>query len=266
MSRTVVITPSTSELPAGWSVDRFREALQRAADAWSFPNVACGVRLVVGAAQPEWRAVRDGTNLVAFRSRNWCHNGRCAAMSTFPLRAMAMTTPYPVDRERPDEADVELNGAAFRFTGDDVSGLPAATKWSVPIEPVLVHELGHVLGLPDVCGDDRRASGQPVTSVCTAEDRHRVMFAAGLNARPTAGDVAELCQLYPADRTGAAETKPTGPASIARGGLGLDLLLSLVVVGMVLAIGRRVRAAQRILGRPGAGGCLPKRFASRGRP
>jgi len=247
MSKTVVITPSTIELPSGWSVDRFREALQGAADVWNVSGARCGVRVAVGEAKPEWRAAPDGTNLVIFRSRNWCHNGRCGGMSTFPLRSMAMTTPYPADGERPDEADVELNAATFRFTGDEASGIPANPKWAVPIEPVLVHELGHVLGLPDVCGDDRRASGQPVTSTCKAEDRKRVMFAAGLNQRPAPGDLADLCRLYPAEGTEAVAALPGTPRAIAGGGVGFDLLLSLVVIGLALTVGRQVRAALRFL-------------------
>src|SRR5690242_1966639 len=106
MVTTVVITPSSVELPSGWTAERFREALERAAEAWSHPNVPCGVKLVVTEPRAEWRAARDGTNLVTFRGSSWCHNGRCGPGTTFPLRSTAMTTPYIDGTPRPSEADV----------------------------------------------------------------------------------------------------------------------------------------------------------------
>jgi hypothetical protein len=260
MVKTVVITPSASDLPPGWSIDRFREAVQRAADAWSLPNVPCAVKLVVGAPQAEWRATRDGKNLVAFRGQSWCHNQRCGPSSTFPLRAMAMTSTYPAETSRPpDEADVELNAVSFQLTPAGRGGNPESAKWSVPLEPVLVHEIGHVLGLPDVCGAQRRVSGRPVTAACAAEDRQRVMFAANLNARPTPADVAELCRLYPPVDTAtiAHESASPAPTGHERGGGasggGAQLLISVAVVALALAVGWRVRrtlASLRLPGRP----------------
>lgn len=245
MAKTVVITPSTADLPDGWSVGRFREALQRAADAWNDASVACGLKLVVGEPRSEWRAARDGTNLVAFRSRTWCHNERCGPMSTYPRRAMAMTTPYPGGAERPDEADVELNAVSFRLTAGDDVGAPPTEKWSAPIAPVLVHEIGHVLGLADVCGGERRASGRPVTSRCSVEDRQRVMFAANASERPAPADVAELCRLFPPAGAPIIESAPADPAPVPGSGVGASLLLALLAIGLVLVAGRRVRRALR---------------------
>jgi hypothetical protein len=254
--KTVVITPSTSGLPPDWSIDRFREALQRAADSWSFPSVRCGVKLVVGQPQAEWRAVRDGTNLVAFRSKDWCHNERCGPTSTFPLRAMGMTTPYPGGAGLPEEADVELNAVTFRLAGNGDVGKQLHAQWSTPIEPVLVHELGHVLGLPDVCGGERRASGRAVTSACSAQDRQRVMFAANLNAHPAHADVAELCRLYPADGSGAIEVAEATPASghgvpsgfYAAGSA--HALIPLAIVALAIVVARRMRRVVRFFRRP----------------
>jgi hypothetical protein len=253
MLKTVVITPSTCDLPPGWSIDRFREALQRAADAWSFPNVPCATKLVVGEPQAEWRATRDGKNLVAFRGKSWCHNERCGPSSTFPLRAMAMTSTYPSETSRPpEEADVELNAVSFQLTPGAGGSSPASPQWSVPLEPVLVHEIGHVLGLPDVCGAHRRASGRPVITACPAEDRQRVMFAANLNTRPTPADVAELCRLYPTvdTATTAHESTTTAPTGHDWGGgawAGAQLLLSLGIVALAVGMGRRVRRSYESL-------------------
>jgi hypothetical protein len=197
--RTVILTPSASEMPPGWSASAFREVIERAASRWSYPNVPCGVRVIVGEPRPEWRAVQDGTNLVAVRARSWCHNGRCSPTTTYPLRATAMTTTYPEGaRGRAVvEGDVEVNGVFFQLV--DGQGLTRGETPERPIrlESVLAHEIGHVLGLPDVCGESRTPSGRPLTSACSPNDRERMMFAAGAHEALTPTDVAALCALYP---------------------------------------------------------------------
>jgi len=197
--RTIILTPSSSEMPTGWSAGEFRKVIERAAGRWSYPNVPCGVRVVVGEPRSEWLAVQDGTNLIAVRERSWCHNGRCSAATTYPLRAMAMTTTYPegTTGRRVTEADVEINGVFFQFTDTGAQPDESARKHAVHLDSILTHEIGHVLGLADVCGDDRTQSGRPITSGCTSEDRQRVMFASGLHETPTQADVTALCALYP---------------------------------------------------------------------
>ena len=267
MSKTVIITPSANDLPPGWTIDWFREVLQRAADAWSFPNVPCGVKLVVGEPRSEWRAVPDGTNLVVFRSKAWCHNERCGPTSTYPLRAMAMTSIYPEGSARPpEEADVELNAAGFQV--DSAVGGAAKSRWSVPVEPVLIDELGHVLGLRDVCRADWSASGR-LAPACSAEDRGRVMFASSVNTRPSTADVAELCRLYPAASTDAVAITEAAPNSIHDVGRGLGVsggltaVISLVIVALAVMVARRVRRSLRFFKRP-EGDALPNvRFNAR---
>jgi hypothetical protein len=199
MIKTVVLSPSTSDLPAGWSVHDLRDVVQRAADHWSYPNVPCGVRVVVGEPRAEWRAVRDGTNLVAVRGRSWCHNGKCGPTTTFPFRSMGMTTTYPAGATggAVTEADVEVNGVFFQFSDVTDRGAASPAKRPLRLESVLMHEIGHVLGLGDVCGAIRMQSGRPVTASCSSEDQQRVMFAAGRQESLSPGDVAELCGIYP---------------------------------------------------------------------
>jgi hypothetical protein len=197
--RTVVLTPSTSDLPAGWSAEDFRGVIQRAVDLWSYPKIPCGIRVVVDDPRPEWRAVQDGTNLIAVRGHSWCHNGRCGATSTYPLRAMGMTTTYPVGAtgRAVTEADIEINGVFFQLADPTHPADPTSPRRPVPLESVLIHEIGHVLGMADVCGETRTESGRPITSTCSAADRQRAMFASGLHDAPAPADVAALCAIYP---------------------------------------------------------------------
>jgi len=198
-TRTVVLTPSATELPPGWSAGEFREVIERAAARWSYPNVPCGVRVVVGEPRPEWRAVQDGTNLITVRARSWCHNGRCSPTTTYPLRATAMTTTYPEGARGRSvvEGDVEVNDVFFQFLDGPGVTEGGSPRRPIRLESVLAHEIGHVLGLPDICGEIRTASGRPMTRACSPDDRERMMFAASPHESLTPADVAALCEIYP---------------------------------------------------------------------
>jgi hypothetical protein len=198
-TRSIILTPSTVGLPRDWPRSAWRKALQEAADAWSYPAVACtSVQIKVADPAPRRIAEQDGTNLVVLRNMSWCHNERCDPGRTFPWRAMGMTTTYPPDAKAGAivEADIELNAVAFRFSHEPLPPLGTG-KHGVRLKAVLVHELGHLLGLEDACVDHYRPSGSPAVGDCPAEELHRAMFAPALLDRPAPPDMQQLCQLHP---------------------------------------------------------------------
>jgi hypothetical protein len=193
------------------SVAQWNQALER----------CCSVRLSVAPEQDRWLAAEDGVNLVVLRQGLWCHNGSCGHTSTFPLDSLAMTTAYPEGATGAlvREADVEVNPRMLHAAAPDplpkgpilqaratesgiwVFGLPD-TNYPVPLESVLVHELGHVLGLGDACVSGHHVGGMPVIVDCPSEQRDRVMFPEARQLQPTAADLAELAQLYPLPNDG----------------------------------------------------------------
>jgi hypothetical protein len=81
-------------------------------------------------------------------------------------------------------------------------------------------------------------------------DRERVMFVASRNARPTSADVAEPCRLYPATPIGSLELAHAMPVSAGRRDAcalsGVQLLVSLALVGLSIAVARRARRALQV--------------------
>jgi hypothetical protein len=206
------------------SLDQWSASLTAAANAWNVPCAA--VRIEVAEPVQWWRATEDGRNLVAFRRDSWCHNEQCGHLGAFPLRAMGMTTTYP-DGARGAavrEADVELNAKTFdfRWNGSDGKRMEGTT-WSVPLEPILVHELGHVLGLGDACAESH-ALGSKKASDCPPVERQRVMYASALLPQPTERDIAELCVLH------SVPNSPSEPAKAGASANGAPLFVTLLAV------------------------------------
>jgi hypothetical protein len=166
------------------------------------------------------------------------------------MNTLAMTTAYPegATGAQVREADIEVNprmlhavaleslpkGSALQARATE-SGIwvfgPPDTHYPLPLEAVLVHELGHVLGMGDACTRGHQVGGLPVIVDCPAEQRERVMFPDAHQLQPTAADLEELAQLYPLPNHG------LGQAWIW-------LLLSLVMILVLSAVIWRVRRAR----------------------
>jgi hypothetical protein len=221
-SRMVItLQPSSRGLPDGLSAETFRAALDRAARVWSYPAIPCtSVEISVLKPRPLRLTVEDGTNLVVMRDRSWCHNERCSHATTFPWRAAGMTTVYPTDARGAEvrEGDIELNGVAF-----DVAKAPSL------LDLVMVHEIGHVLGLSDACSVGQRPSGALQRESCAAADMDRVMYAPSRRERPSQQDIVELCESHP--RRASTPVAPNGQSNheIAYSLLGIGLVVATVI-------------------------------------
>jgi len=195
------LAPSSFGLPAAVTVDDLSRELDAAARAWSFPAVPCtSVAFEVGKNEARRLAVHDGIFRVVFRSKPWCHNERCGHRTSFPTWASAMTTLYPESGDGPIvEADIELNGLGFVWATADTPE-PREPK-SASLRGVLVHELGHVLGLRDACPESVGDSlGLP-------SDCDSVMLS-GDRIGPTSTDVRWLCAAYPREPVVASSAAP----------------------------------------------------------
>ena len=216
--RDITVTPSLHGL-TGLMPAKDWQAIGAAAVArWNGALASCcNVRLTVAAPQSLWLANEDGVSLIVLRQGLWCHNEMCGHTSTFPPNALAMTTVYPVGAKGAEvrEADVEVNGQLLRAL--DVHSLPTASQLSgaystdssiwvlgphyignpVSLEAVLMHELGHVLGLSDACASDHYMAATATVVNCTVEQHSRLMFPDGRHLQPTAADLSELAATYP---------------------------------------------------------------------
>jgi hypothetical protein len=182
----LTLTPSSIGLPKNISDAAFRAELERAAEAWSSPQISCaGLSIKVGPSASLRTSWQDGVNAIMFRTDVWCHNARCGGLRTFPSLASAMTTPYAVrpvgSVAEPMEADIELNAVNYAWQATAVGAPEVGARAGAPIvslRAALVHELGHVLGFADRCLVTHARHTLAVDPQCTSEERASVMFVA----------------------------------------------------------------------------------------
>lgn len=180
--RVIRLSPPAA-MPTRLARTSFNDALIKAASRWSYPAISCtSLQVVLSSPSGKHVVSEDGVNDIVFRTQTWCHNDRCGNTSTFPLRAAAMTTTYPAWSQpgRVREADVELNAVHF----DWVAG---SSRPTAPLDAVLTHEIGHVLGFSDVCVDE----------ACPGAEAISVMRSGRTDAALSPWDIERLCAAYP---------------------------------------------------------------------
>lgn len=140
----IVFVPTTSR---GISAKTLSTELQRAAAAWT-SDVGCAhlrIRVEPPSKEP-LQARRDGVNAVLVHEARWCRGGGPARFSCYHPDEQAMTTTYLGRDDKTgdvwiEEADIEINAVHYRWRGEHL------------LSDLLVHELGHVIGLAHDCDD-----------------------------------------------------------------------------------------------------------------
>jgi len=227
-------TPAAQDLS-----DLLREHLPRAAAAWSEAPCGPSLRLAIApeVALDEGLAV-DGRNTVSVK-RRW-------GPDPYHLPGVLAITVVTTDADTGAllDADVEFNARA----PDNPLGYPfgdGAPSWGVADLPsVLLHELGHVVGLAHA----DRADAVMAAGTGDVERQRRAL---------TPDDARGVCASYPASTSrprpqrGCVPQRPVAPTIAITGGMGCALSRpvrahpSLAAAAIVVAAVRRRRRTQR---------------------
>lgn len=173
-------------------------AARKAADLWATSCNGCSLPKLAFEVSPDDRPVRrDGVSVLRLQPGRWCPQNSSPVSACYDSRRMAIAHVYSrpaTDTGRDSvpegEVDLRINAVDYSWSGED--GAENAAK----LEKMLVHEVGHLLGLAHSC----RSGG---LDDCTPRDRDSVMYPYPLEAghrhpaRPTSRDIAHLRELYP---------------------------------------------------------------------
>jgi len=198
------------------SESEVRRAVAAALAVWDHRNNPCSrvqLRLAEGTTDNE--VVEDGVSSLSFREERWSRNGRAEVLARYPANMLALTSLYAKPRPgKPTvaeivEADIELNAVDFRFSTDGkVSQSVSRTR---DLQTVLIHEIGHILGLGHNCAMTARerrlvdylGHRLPLCSAAGPALRSAAMFPVeSLATAPILRDLSPddrkaLCAMYP---------------------------------------------------------------------
>ncbi len=187
---------------AGAAIEpRVSVALERAAATWNAALRRCDApRLVIDAPLVRPAIRQDLVNEVLFHRREWCPPSAVDFEECYDRSLNASTRLRPRldavgarDGEI-QEADIEINGAAFRWS------LDGKESGTLSLEAALVHELGHVLGLDHPCSGGGPGARRGLVPCSDAGARRAVMhpdaaeILIGQKPEPLGAEVEMVCR------------------------------------------------------------------------
>jgi|GEM_PF-1781175 hypothetical protein len=146
-------------------------AVVDALEAWNLPGCS-DFTYVNGGTSPSRAIAQDGINRITFLESNWPGGANGAGAFTVRYRNTAVSPSVW------SEADIRINGEGYSWSTN-------GTVNTIDVQSVVVHELGHALGLA------HSANAQATMYFVTSRG-----FTSNRTLHPD--DVAGLCFLYPA--------------------------------------------------------------------
>lgn len=182
------------------SIGALTKSLSAAAATWS--SVKCAnLKITVGHPEPS-KVADDEKRAVIVRDELWCRNGM-RDQGCYEDGFVAATTIEHSRKVGAIFADVEINGVTEHFADIDPASVLTANNLNVwDLQSILVHELGHMLGLPDVCTTAANPKGNKAIRSClkaSSRDRSSVMYPAAAPGRArrflSRDDEKNLCKV-----------------------------------------------------------------------
>jgi hypothetical protein len=179
------------------------QALESGARTWNQALAGCGVpalkALPLAPGKPNLG--RDGRSHLVVRSNRWCPDDMGDQSNCYPPESAAQTHLHPEDVAgrafaEVREADIEINAKDFTWS---LHGKEPGTR---ALDVIVLHELGHVLGLTHACESPSANGRAPDAPPCTERFASELMNPAPVapGARPTltptSAEVRAVCSIY----------------------------------------------------------------------